>query len=430
MAQLPALVLGLAAVLLAGDVRPARAQTPTRERACFGARVFLAFEVGRRIPPSVRFQDDDIRRMVEERLALRMRYRPNLPAEIGPDEVQVGVREKQRRHEAYLIGVIGTSDVAGAATERARGAELAYEWEGYSDGPLREARDAETYLEHQPTTPLRPALEVFLLHRYRCAMEAGDYEQDPRVMAEASAGYSRVWSRSRPTFDAVTAAIADDIDSAPSGVPHPRTYRPPADGGAAGSLRPPRPELIGALYTGRLPRQQALMRLEPAVRASVEARVRFRAAYKPRNVDSSGTEKTGPHRWLEGMLVAAAGSRRAAPPAAAYARTAVLIYEYEGYSDGPLDEAAHAEGYLARHPHSVLRPGLELFLLERYRAAFEAADYEGNVPAMTRAATAYRAVWGRLDVVRDPVVRAVAGELDAALQVYMRSAEHPRSFGR
>ena len=138
--------------------------------------------------------------------------------------------------------------------------------------------------------------------------------------------------------------------------------------------------------------------------------------------------------------------------AAAYARNATLAYEWEGYPDGPLSEAKFANDYLAAHEHTVLRPYLELFLLDRYRAAFEAAVYEiplagaeghkgfdgptavaqraaGYAAAQRLAAAKYREVWTRLATTTDPVVRAIADEIDGVAFIYLNVGVHPRHIG-
>jgi len=144
----------------------------------------------------------------------------------------------------------------------------------------------------------------------------------------------------------------------------------------------------------------------------------------------------------------AAGARGALQrEAAAYARKATLAYEWEGYPDGPLAEAKSTEEYLRLHPATVLRPYLELFLLHRYRAAFEAAVYEiplagtetprasparaaeiaaGYAADQRLAAAKYREVWPRLAGATDPVVRAIADEIDGVAFVYLNVSAHPR----
>jgi hypothetical protein len=121
-----------------------------------------------------------------------------------------------------------------------------------------------------------------------------------------------------------------------------------------------------------------------------------------------------------------------------YARDAKLYYEWEGYQDGPFDEAAATNSYLAAHPTSTLRPYLDLFMLHRYRCAFEAAGWEAahqgaarresNLADQRRAAALYKDVWQRLSASTDPVVRAIAFDLDGALFAYMNIGVHPRTF--
>jgi hypothetical protein len=194
-----------------------------------------------------------------------------------------------------------------------------------------------------------------------------------------------------------------------------------------------RPRLIDGLSVGRMPPPAALAGLDPSTRRDFEARVALRATYRPTRrprrrgelgvVDDKKVD-------IEGYLVACAGRPDVAATAARYAATAVLAYEWEGFSEGPLAEAAHAEQYLKRYPRSVLRGGLELFLLVRYRAAFEAASYQGNREDQLTAAEGYRAVWARLSTLTDAVIKAVARDIDEAQRVYMGADEHPRTFNR
>ena len=60
-----------------------------------------------------------------------------------------------------------------------------------------------------------------------------------------------------------------------------------------------------------------------------------------------------------------------ADSAYSYAQKAKLFFEWEGFSDGPLTEADFTETYIENHPNSIINPYLLLFLLHRYRAAFE-----------------------------------------------------------
>ena len=133
-------------------------------------------------------------------------------------------------------------------------------------------------------------------------------------------------------------------------------------------------------------------------------------------------------RW-EGAIVALAGATGVEAEAAAYAKDAVLFYEWEGYSDGPMTEAGYAERYLREHPQTPLASFLDLFLLHRYRSAFETAGHEGKAEIQRTAAERYREVFDRVARRADPIIRAVADDIDAERFLYIRTDQHPRTFG-
>jgi hypothetical protein len=125
--------------------------------------------------------------------------------------------------------------------------------------------------------------------------------------------------------------------------------------------------------------------------------------------------------------------------AADYAANATLFYEWEGFPDGPLAEAAFAAAYLEKHPDSALRQYLELFQLHRLRAAFEAAEYSAALPprdlpaagvaalsaAARAAADRYRALRTRIEFSSDPLFSFLAADIDAELYVYLDVGAHP-----
>jgi len=138
-------------------------------------------------------------------------------------------------------------------------------------------------------------------------------------------------------------------------------------------------------------------------------------------------------------------SGNAARDAAELAGNVRLSYEWEGYPDGPMAEAQSAQRYLAGHPNTSVKDYIQLFLMHRYRCAFEAAERtipealgrpEPNGLAwaeQTRrvqrdAAVAYRAAWERARNSRDEVARTIASDIDAASYVYVATAAHPRTF--
>jgi len=195
--------------------------------------------------------------------------------------------------------------------------------------------------------------------------------------------------------------------------------------------------------------REKLGRLPPAVRDDFNRRLEERRAHQPRAalppvdpgslLDSLRRSRLA----LESALVGFAGASAAAE-AASYVSTVRLFYEWEGFPDGPLDEAAFADAYLSQHPNSPLRPFLELFQLHRLRAAFEAAGFSAAFPpsdtpaiVVNGFATAQRTAAERYGVIRrrlaesaDPVVRAMADDIDGELYVYIDIAAHPRDAAR
>jgi hypothetical protein len=194
----------------------------------------------------------------------------------------------------------------------------------------------------------------------------------------------------------------------------------------------------------------ALGGLAPDVRAEVERRLARRRAIvfglpDARPQDSPADILGRARRNHEAAIIALLGIFEARE-AARFASTVRLFYEWEGFAEPPLDEARSAEDYIRRTPTTSISRYVELFLLYRYRAAFEAAEWEASHPpgdqegaeARARwtarqrdlqriAADGYARVWATLNTEVDVVVRAVAADLDGRASLYM-SASHPRDF--
>jgi hypothetical protein len=148
--------------------------------------------------------------------------------------------------------------------------------------------------------------------------------------------------------------------------------------------------------------------------------------------DPDGKDGFLSRQGIERAILALVDAPGMAREAAAYARTAVAWYEYEGYPDGPLAEAAYAERYLAGHPKTVLAPYLSLFLASRYRAAFETLLEKGSRAQQTSAARKYRTYLQRAKDADDELICAAADDLDRQPFVYVDrpGLPHPRTFAR
>jgi hypothetical protein len=140
---------------------------------------------------------------------------------------------------------------------------------------------------------------------------------------------------------------------------------------------------------------------------------------EPTGAPGPGTWQLEKRRHLERDLVALIPGEGVAETAAAYAREAVIAYEWEGASDGPLGEAAFAEAHLRDRPATMLRPYLQLFLAHRYRCAEEASRRAGELPASAAAAERYRFWLAAARADADPLVRFVADDLGRRSHLYL-----------
>jgi endonuclease/exonuclease/phosphatase family metal-dependent hydrolase len=208
----------------------------------------------------------------------------------------------------------------------------------------------------------------------------------------------------------------------------------------------PSADLKGRLYRYVLggaiePNGAALLIDDPALPRVIKPRLeQYRQRAKrvrsrlvsPGMPDPDGKDGFLPRQATERALVALFEAPGIAREAAAYARTAVDWYEYEGYPEGPLAEAAYAERYLARHPTTVLAPYLSLFLASRYRYAFETLMDKGSEAQQRSAARKYRLYLQRAKDVDDELICAAADDLDRQPFAYLDlpGRPHPRTFAR
>lgn len=195
--------------------------------------------------------------------------------------------------------------------------------------------------------------------------------------------------------------------------------------------REPGSPLLTALQLAEDPPESALRAVPSSARSSVEAAIARAKSYRPKipvpaNADWFEMTLAERRQRVERALVSLVPGAPAEKEAVAFASQALLAYEWEGFSDPPLGEATHTEEFLQRHPSSVLRPGIELLQLYRYRAAFEAAGSEGNAESRTVAATKYVTLWDRMSRSDNLAVRAVAQEIDTARYLYIADQGHPR----
>jgi len=127
--------------------------------------------------------------------------------------------DPRRAVEKGIVSLINSRGIEKEAADYARSAPLAYEWEGFADCPLGEARYAEDYLGKNPSTVIKPYLILFLAHRYRCAYECLEFEQkfdEQKAISEKYQQYLRM-AKEYPerSVGPLVKLIAEDLDAEP-----------------------------------------------------------------------------------------------------------------------------------------------------------------------------------------------------------------------
>jgi hypothetical protein len=102
-----------------------------------------------------------------------------------------------------------------------------------------------------------------------------------------------------------------------------------------------------------------------------------------------------------------------------------LSLEWEGMSEGPLNEADYAEQWLQRYPQSPIVPFLHLFAAHRFRAGFEAAGRESAKGLIPIAAAKYRHhLQAALSAGNDRIA-CLASDMEALPYVYLSGFGRP-----
>jgi hypothetical protein len=114
--------------------------------------------------------------------------------------------------------------------------------------------------------------------------------------------------------------------------------------------------------------------------------------------------------------------------AVAFVRDAPIAYEWERRPDGPLAEAAFAENVLATDKATPLAPYLYVFIAQRARAAFEAAEQSSQPDVMKASAAKYRENIANARKVQDPIFGLLADDLERVEFVYMKATVHPKDY--
>jgi hypothetical protein len=129
-------------------------------------------------------------------------------------------------------------------------------------------------------------------------------------------------------------------------------------------------------------------------------------------------------RNLQEQIVVLIG-RPAEAEAGTFAAAVPLYLEWEGLSEGPLDEAEFARQWLHRYPETFLRPFLHLFIAHRLRAGYEAARRESAKGLWPILAERYKKEIAIARSSTNKRVACIAIDLEAQSHVYLAGFGRP-----
>jgi hypothetical protein len=129
-------------------------------------------------------------------------------------------------------------------------------------------------------------------------------------------------------------------------------------------------------------------------------------------------------RNLEEQIVTLIGEKTRRE-ARAFASAVPLLAEWEGMSEGPVDEANFADQWLIRYSDTPIASFLHLFMAHRLRAGYEAAragHEKGLWPILARQ---YRDTLDKARSSSNPLISCIANDLDGQPHVYLEGYGRP-----
>lgn len=154
----------------------------------------------------------------------------------------------------------------------------------------------------------------------------------------------------------------------------------------------------------------------------------FKSSYKSEPDELEKVRADAKRRDLERSIVAMIDAPGIEKMAADFVAAAPIAYEWEGMHDGPMKEAAYAEGVLNKAPSSPLAPWLCVFIAQRQRIAFETYENEKDQAGMTAAAAKYRTFAERARAADDPIYRAIVEDMERLPFLYIKASHNPRDY--
>lgn len=110
-----------------------------------------------------------------------------------------------------------------------------------------------------------------------------------------------------------------------------------------------------------------------------------------------------------------------------FASAVPLMLEWEGMSEGPLDEANFVDNWLSKRPDTSapIAPFLFLFKAHRYRAGYEAAKFGHEKGLWPILAKNYHETIDKVKACGNPLISCIADDLEAQPYVYLKGQGRP-----
>ena len=127
-----------------------------------------------------------------------------------PKRLLAARRDFVARQSLAVVGGKGLDD----ARRFAQSLTLHVEWEGMSEAPLVEARQALQWADENPASPIVPAARLFAAHRFRAAYECALLAGDRACAASAAAAWRDALATARRANLPLVECLADDLERA------------------------------------------------------------------------------------------------------------------------------------------------------------------------------------------------------------------------
>ena len=121
----------------------------------------------------------EVRQSYGEFRARRLAFRSRLRRPTDRDFPVQAAFDKKQALERTVYALFPRKGIERIAAAFAEDVSPAYEWEGFSGGPLTDLHGAERFLARSPETPIRSYAMLLIAHRSLCALDALKYEFKP-----------------------------------------------------------------------------------------------------------------------------------------------------------------------------------------------------------------------------------------------------------